>query len=580
MTGGKLNMQETQYKYLYISSFAVAAVIAYMSFVSAQQKDPIYYFGLLLSVPFILLGIYFRHKSKVCSMIAYIEAVWSKPEDKKRNFKEIKALYTLIKNDSKSQINDQTWEDLTMDKIFAMMDKCFTTPGEHMLYNMLRTPLMETEALKARKVLINFFIENEDLRKQIQLNLALLGKENKSGILSILWNEIKVNNYINIMVRFMSYMPIISILLIIPAGIKAVPLLILCFGFNLMIHLKFGTNISADSNSIRYLGSIIRSAQKICKINDNTIKEHFPSLERTSSACSKIAKKTSNVDHIEGVDVLFDYLNILFLIQEKNFFSVSQDIKILRKELQELYLCLGELDAVISMASYINSSETITEPELINNGRFIEACELIHPLIKDAVPNSISINSRGIILTGSNMSGKSTFLRTLGTNALLAQTLGFCHAKTYKGSFFKIISSISPSDNILDGKSYYLGEAEAILNIINTCEDNIPVLSIIDEIFRGTNPTERISASAEILTFLINHNALSIAATHDLKLTTLLKDNYDSYYFTEDVDNDGLKFDYIIKKGVSPTKNAIKLLKYLGYPEEIIEKSYDRIETL
>lgn len=573
-------MKENQYKYLYISSFIISAIIIYLSYIMAQQKDPIFYFGMLLAIPFVLLGIFLSHKSKVSNIIAYIESIWGKEDNKKLNFKDIKSLYTLLKDNPKYHINDQTWEDLTMDKIFALVDRCFTTPGEQMLYNMLRTPLMDNEALNKRKTLINFFIANEEVRKNIQLKLALLGKESKSGILSFLWKDIEINNFISIIVRIMSYMPFLSIILIISSGLKALTLLLLCFGINMFIHFKFGTNISADSSSIRYLGSMIKTAQKISKINDLTLKSYLGALERTSSACNKIAKRTSNIDHIEGIDVLFDYYNILFLVQEKNFFSVSQDIKNLRKDLQELYLCLGELDAIISMASYKSGSKTFVEPELINSGKFIEATDLVHPLINEPIPNSITINNRGIILTGSNMSGKSTFLRTLGTNALLAQTLGICHAKAYKGSFFKIISSISPSDNILDGKSYYLGEAEAILDIINSCEASIPVLSIIDEIFRGTNPTERISASAEILTFLINHNALAIAATHDLKLTELLKDFYDSYYFTEDVDNDGLKFDYIIKKGVSPTKNAIKLLKYLGYPDEIIEKSYNRIENL
>ena len=178
------------------------------------------------------------------------------------------------------------------------------------------------------------------------------------------------------------------------------------------------------------------------------------------------------------------------------------------------------------------------------------------------------------------MSGKSTFLRTLGLNILFSQTICTCLAKSYKGSFFNIITSISPNDSILSGKSYYYGEAEALLRIIKGCSDQIASFCIVDEIFRGTNPIERVSAAAEILQYLIDHNSLTVVATHDLELTDILVGQYECYYFSEDVGKEGLIFDYLIKKGVSNTRNAIKLLKFLGYPEEIVNKSNERIEMI
>ena len=101
------------------------------------------------------------------------------------------------------------------------------------------------------------------------------------------------------------------------------------------------------------------------------------------------------------------------------------------------------------------------------------------------------------------------------------------------------------------------------------------------EIFRGTNPVERISSSAEILSYINERNAIAIVATHDRELTDMLKDEYEFYYFSEDIDdNTGLSFDYKLKKGVSKTRNAIRLLEYIGYPNEIIQKSYKRSEEL
>ncbi|ATD55586.1 MutS-related protein [Clostridium chauvoei] len=109
----------------------------------------------------------------------------------------------------------------------------------------------------------------------------------------------------------------------------------------------------------------------------------------------------------------------------------------------------------------------------------------------------------------------------------------------------------------------------------------VPVFCIIDEIFRGTNPVERISSSMSILKYIGETRALTFVATHDRELTDLLKDKYDFYYFSEDVDsNKGLSFDYKLKEGVSKTKNAIKLLDYIGYPKVITDNARKYAEKL
>jgi len=169
----------------------------------------------------------------------------------------------------------------------------------------------------------------------------------------------------------------------------------------------------------------------------------------------------------------------------------------------------------------------------------------------------------------------------LSTNILFAQVFDFVLAKEYEGCLFHVISSISPKDDIINGKSYYLAEAESILRIIKSLDNNVSVFCPIDEIFRGTNPIERIASSVEILKYINKRQSICIVATHDKELSDILKRNYDFYYFSENVDDkNGLSFDYKIKKGVSKTRNAVKLLDYMGYPEEIIKNLYRRIENI
>jgi len=247
----------------------------------------------------------------------------------------------------------------------------------------------------------------------------------------------------------------------------------------------------------------------------------------------------------------------------------------------DLYYIVGELEALISIAGYKeNLKELYVEPTFIKEIT-LNIKDGVHPLIEDAVANSINIDKGGIVLTGTNMAGKSTFLRMLGVNIILAQTFYFVLAKDYKAPFFNIVTSISPNDDLTKGKSFYMAEVESILRIIKALEKDVPVFCPIDEIFRGTNPIEKISMSAEILTYINNGKSVSIVATHDRELVDILKKNYGFYYFSEKVDTKkGLSFDYKIKKGISQTRNAIRLLEYMKYPKVITEGAYKRAETI
>lgn len=516
--------------------------------------------------------------------LAEIRGKWGKKENRKRKFENMKELFNYVKEEKPDEfyINDQTWQDLNMDEMFKELDKTLTTPGEQALYTMLRSPLIDDKKLYNRKELINFFQENTDTREKIQLELYKLGRKG-IGILHLIWGQVIGNKLKKFFYNFMALVSLALILAIPFLGLKAVVYpLFMVFIINMSIHYREKKITFGQQSSVTYLGAIISAAEKIAKINIQKTSKNEDILRSCAAKCKKIARRTAflNVGVINGdlLNTITEYIYIIFLSEERAFYSVIDEINIHRDELKKLYLTLGEIDAMISAASYRAGLEKYVEPELFMGKRFIEVENMIHPLIEKPVANSIVIDNRGVILTGSNMSGKSTFLRTLGINALLAQTIYTCTADRYHAGYFRIISSISPDDNLMSGKSYYLGEAEALLNIINSCNKDVPLLSFIDEIFRGTNPVERISAAVEILNYLINNNALVLVATHDLELTKIVK-NYDCYYFREDVDENGLKFDYLIKKGVSPTRNAIRILKYIGYPDEIINKAEARISS-
>jgi hypothetical protein len=563
-------------------TFIVLVVFsAYLSFILGQQRGVIFYSGFILIIPFAALILFFRRKMLMYRALYHIKSSWGKPVERKRKFNDIKKLHDFLKLQQKEEffIDNQTWDDFTMDKVFEKLDGTLSTPGEQMLYNILRNPKFEDEILENRKGILKLFENNKVLREKIQAELYWLSRQSKNTITDFLWGKLPPKSNITILFNIMALLPIIILALMPFYGLRIGVYIVFIFMANMFIHGKFRNQINQHVDSMTYLGAVVNTAKKLGENNEPSL-EKFIKIFKTDTKHIKASRNAGLLGAVEGLDVLVDYVNIMFLSKERKFYAVLEELIKHREELQRVYLAVGEVDALIAVASYRAGLDAYVEPKLKKEGRFIKAEAMVHPLIAEPIANSIIVENSGIVLTGSNMSGKSTFLRTIGVNALFAQTICTCLAESYSSSYFKLLSSISPNDDLLVGKSYYLGEAEAVLRIIKNCEEDMPSLCVIDEIFRGTNPIERISASAEILDYLISHNCIPIVATHDLELTEIVDEAYECYYFTEDVDDAGLKFDYLIRKGVSPTRNAIKLLKYLGYPEEIIEKTYERVEKL
>ena len=130
-------------------------------------------------------------------------------------------------------------------------------------------------------------------------------------------------------------------------------------------------------------------------------------------------------------------------------------------------------------------------------------------------------------------------------------------------------------DNILSNESYFIVEIKSLKRILDKTNRKYPVLCFVDEVLRGTNTLERIAASSRILASLSNENSLCFAATHDIELTYILEDYYFNYHFRERIEGNQVLFDYRLYKGRAVSRNAIKLLKLLGYSKDIIDNAED-----
>jgi DNA mismatch repair ATPase MutS len=196
------------------------------------------------------------------------------------------------------------------------------------------------------------------------------------------------------------------------------------------------------------------------------------------------------------------------------------------------------------------------------------------------VPNDLVVGAASVLLTGSNMSGKTTFMRTIGLNALLAQTIATCPAVAYTSPFRRVVSNINLADSLTEGKSYYFAEAETVLGFIQATEASADsYLFILDELFKGTNTVERIAATQAVLAYL-QPRSLVVASTHDGELGELLHPAFTEYHFSETVTETDWFFDYQLKPGPLTTRNAIRLLARAGYPASIVQAALALSRTL
>ncbi|MDD4230777.1 MAG: hypothetical protein PHG45_05290 [Dehalococcoidales bacterium] len=558
-------------------------------------------FGLLALIPLLAIIFHLSGQRRKHRSLLQIRKDWGKSYiAKERDFKTIRPLFDRTHSDDQSTnyVDEQTWKDLNMDQLYSKIDRTYTDPGEAVLYQILRTPVFDKEALKERSQVIRFFQNNQETRERIQFSLIRLGHQfMHNDVFNLIWRDEFPKSRAKILFSIMALFAIVS--LIIPAAFwmlsVATPfafwsehiILVLAFPViffltNLLTHYYIKRRKDIETFPFPYLIGCIKTARDLASIKCENLKGYTFKLNELSRATQGIIKKARflfppNQGYNDpAIGFLLEYLNIFFLLEVRAFYNTADEISRHIHDLRELYLTLGELDALQSVASYRTSLSTYADPEFVQNGVQLEVKDAKQPLLENPIPASISFNKNVVIITGSNMGGKSTFLRNIGNNVLLAQTIATAVSSSYQGSFFRIVTSISRTDDLIAGKSFYYVEAERILKTIQSFNGKIPTLCIIDELLSGTNSTERLHASEAIIRYLANQNSLAIIATHDLELAERLNGTCEFYHFTDKVDETGLKFDYLLKPGVATTRNAIALLKYLGYPKEITEKANDR----
>ena len=280
------------------------------------------------------------------------------------------------------------------------------------------------------------------------------------------------------------------------------------------------------------------------------------------------------------VEYLMELIKALFLIEPILLFRTLNILDSRRPQIQEVFDFVGEIDAALSIQALRNDLPHACLPSVSANHQQLNALGMYHPLIFNAVPNDINVNQKSVLLTGSNMSGKSTFIRSIGINVILGQAINTCFAIEFEMPELKVHSCIRVSDDLLNEKSYYFEEVLSVKNLLEESTNGSGNLFLLDELFKGTNSVERIAAGASVLSFLNKASNMVFVSTHDLELADHLRQTFDLYHFSEVIHGKDILFDYKLKRGNLLTTNAIRILELNEFPPEVIEDAIQTSNTL
>ncbi len=526
-----------------------------------------------------------RNRQKLLSTI---RASWGKPSTRIRRMDAIAEYHrsVVLASGPGRALDDRTWIDLDMDAVFQTIDRTESTLGQQALYHRLRQ--QNAGDVDAFEQLVERMSCDVATREQIQLVLA--GLRDSDGY--DLWWLAKADGLTRPRghILFAAWAVVVVLAAIaIPFWPSAILVPVAGAAINLAIRTKTVWRVSSMIGPFRQVSALVSAAEAVRRTAlpgpvAASLAEELPRLARLTTIARWVGRDPSKSNEV--VAAFWEYLNLLLLLDINVLSFAVGELRTSGGALLKVIAAVGQVDAAISVASLRAGTATWVRPRFQPSWNGALLAGLRHPLIADAVPNDIPLGPPyGVLVTGSNMSGKSTFLRTVGVTSVMAQSINTCFASGYRAPVAAVRSCIGKSDNLVAGKSYYIVEVEDVLSRVRASKSDEPHLFLFDELFRGTNAVERIAAGEAVLRALIRDtgygtNHVVLAATHDAELVELLRDAYEAFHFTDTIGPDGLTFDHRLAAGPATTRNAITLLELHGAPAPVVAAALARAAEL
>lgn len=518
----------------------------------------ILFLGLVL---FVFLYDYIGRKNREKNLMLDIKNDFGKVHSNKFKGK-IDGIYKKLGGN----LTEITYEDLNFDKVIEKMNHSVSRLGLEYFYYKIRNINLDSDELLKDIRNRNSYKDKESLLQKIQFIFQGVGYF-KDDVLGLLDDDTDVDGELVAAAKIFSFTAIYIIISIFIFQKLAFFVAVVLLAGNTYIYKEFNKKTMGKLNALLKLRNMIFAAEKLTRYKDEVFFEELDEIERLLREIAPLKKSLKSFGFLSGnpeFDWAETYKNILFLTEARQFTSSQKYFKSHGDKVFRLYYLMGKIDAEIGMISVIKAYDA----KDATFGDRIYGKKLYNPLLKSAVPNDLDL-SKSILLTGSNASGKSTYLRTCGINAVFALTFGIFFGESFEIEPIIISSAIDISDSLSENLSYFMAESKAIVEMINQDKKQ---LILLDEIFRGTNTIDRISAASSTLRYLESGNYV-IAATHDIELTILLEDIFANKHFEEKIEDGDIKFDYLLKDGAAKTRNAIAILENLNYPKKVTEEA-------
>lgn len=521
-------------------------------------------------------------------LLTAIRTNWGQPTARARKLDAIAEYHRsiVLANGSGRSLDERTWTDLNLDQVFESIDRTESTLGQQALYHRLRR--QEAGDLEEFELLVERMTTDVGTRERIQLVLAGLRDADSYD----LWWLTQADA----LARSRWYPAFIAWAVIVVAAIAAIPwwpsaILVPVAGaaINLLIRTKTVWRVSSMIGPFRQIRALASAAECVRAASlpgqrAEALASDLSQISRLTAIARWVGRDASLSNEL--VAGFWEYLNLLFLLDINALSLASGELRACGPALLRVIGAVGEVDAAISVASLRAGTDGWVRPRVQRSWSQAVLGGIRHPLIADAVPNSITLGPPfGVLVTGSNMSGKSTFLRTVGVTAIMAQSINTCFATDYRAPVVAVQSCIGRADDLAVGKSYYIVEVEDVLSRVKASTSSEPHLFLFDELFRGTNAVERIAAGEAVLRDLLRdpghgRKHVVLAATHDAELVELLRDEYEACHFADLIGPEGLTFDHRLAPGPATTRNAITLLELHGAPPAVVKAALARAAEL
>lgn len=499
---------------------------------------------------------------------------WARPLAEPHEIRLARRLYDVRDRAGESdrhEVDARTWADLDMNEVFAAVDRTLSPIGAQCLYDALRRPELSLPRLVERDRLASVLADSREVREQLQLQLVRLESSPVWRLPGLLRDgaELPPPPLPLALFHGLSWALPITAILALSFPVLWIPAFLL-FCANTILDVQMQRTIALHSSDISYLGRMLGAADRIAGLDVSGLETVQQELRRNLEGTAAIRRRSFTIGVYDPFG-LSEYLRSILLRNTIAFFSLRGLLLRYKSQLRKIYMAIGSLDLASSISWYRAEHPASCRPVLSQSASVMQAVDIRHPVLCDAVGNDLAIErGRGLLITGSNMSGKTTFVKTIGVNAILAQSLSTVLADRYEAPFLVTMSSIDILDSLKNGRSYYMDEIESVLRLVRVADEQVTALLLVDEMFRGTNPTERVNAASEVLRYLAKRQMV-LAATHDLEVCERLATCFENVHFREHATGEGLDFDFKLRKGPSTTRSAIELLRRAGFPNEIVE---------